>query len=190
MSSHVPQVSLLAARIPSSSNSNSSHSNNNNRSHSSLTRSYPYHPISSSNLRQARIQAYPICRVRHLVYVVVGVQAAEVVPHHPYHLPANSDLTQTTFRRLVLTPRPQHLRAILPLRRAMRRRQGPVCRPLEAAVRHRGALPCRATLRQTTFPRWVVALRLHNNNRHSSNNSPLRANNNLRHHRTMAIPPD
>jgi hypothetical protein len=46
LSSRAPPVSLSAARIPS---------NNSNLSHSSLTHSYHFHPISNLNLPQARI---------------------------------------------------------------------------------------------------------------------------------------
>jgi len=48
-SSRAPPVSLSAARIPNNS------SNSSNPSHSSLTHSYPFHPISNLNPPQARI---------------------------------------------------------------------------------------------------------------------------------------
>jgi len=73
--------------------------------------------------------------------------------HHRYRLPANSALTRMIFLRWAQPLRPRHLRVILPLRRAMRHRQGLDFHPRVVVAEHPEALPCPATLPQMTFPR-------------------------------------
>lgn len=112
----------------------------------------------------------------------------EVATPHRCHLPANSDLTRMISLRWAQPHQTRHLQVILPLQRAMRRRQGPDCYPRAAAARHLEPLPYLVTSRQMIFPHWVVGLCLHSN-LHNSNSSHPKDNNNLNlHHMTITHP--